>query len=265
MSRRFSEGSQSTTVRIVRNTGYIRQRKRGAKLMAGLGLLMLLGSWGLVIVSANLFLFGTIGLAFGFIFFNAGMQQVARWSRRPRTDVELDTVLQRLNDRHTLIHYPALPGRRPDHVLVTPTGLLVMTVREIGGRMRVDGRRWRRLGSPFGRVFVFGGPQLGNPTDENELQVKAVRDLLEAEEQSAEIEGAVVFVHPDVEVEINEATVPILHITELMDHIRSDSGQQATLSGKDRDALVELLSRGDELERSGSSQATPAKKKVRAI
>ena len=163
---------------------------------------------GLVILSSNLFLFGTIGLAFGFIFFNAGMQQVARWSRRPRTDIELDSILQRLNDRYTLIHYPELPGRRPDHVLGMPGGLLVMTVREIGGQMRVDGRRWRRLGSLLGRMFIFGGPQLGSPTDENELQVKSVREHLEAEELTAEIEGAVVFVHPNVEVEINEATLP---------------------------------------------------------
>ena len=251
-------------MRVVRNIGYINHRKRGAKMMAGLGLLLLLGSWGLVILSPGLFFLGTIGLAFGFIFFNAGMQQVARWSRRPRTDIEMDSALQRLNDRYTLIHYPQLPGRRPDHVLVTPTGVLVMTVREIGGQMRVTGRRWKRLGSPLGRMFLFGGPQLGNPTDENELQVKAAQDFLEAEGLSAPVEGAIVFVHPSVEVEIEEATVPVLHISELLDHIRSDTSP-VTLAGKDREQLAEALSRGEELERSTSSQAAPPrKKKVRA-
>jgi hypothetical protein len=111
-------------MRVVRNIGYIKRRKRAGKIMVLVGLLLLGGSWGITLLYPDLFLMATVGLVFGFIGFNGGMQQIGRWSRKPRSDVVLDSQLARLNDRYTLIHYPDFPGRRPDHILVMPTGLL---------------------------------------------------------------------------------------------------------------------------------------------
>lgn len=250
-------------MRVVRNTGYIKARKRASRIMVALGMALMGGSWFFAVAQPDLFLFATVGLAFGFIFFNGGMQQVSRWSRRPRTDVLLDTVLQRLTDRYTLIHYPKLPGYRPDHVLVSPAGVIVITPREIGGRMSVNGSRWRRLGSPLGRMFSYGGPQLGNPTLESEKQVAAVKEVLDAENLGTAVEAAIVFVHDNVEVEMQESAVPVLHVTELYDHIRSE-GTQVTLGTRERDLAIEKLSVGEQIERSTSTQAPIKKKKVRA-
>lgn len=228
------------------------------------GLLLLGGSWLLTLLYPDLFFMALAGLVFGFFFFNGGMQQFAKWSRNPRADVVIDEELRHLNDRYTLIHYPDLPGRRPEHILVLPSGLLVLTTRAMVGRMSVNGRTWRKLGNPLGRFFTLSTPQLGNPTIESEEQVKALQDFLEAESLPAReaIEGVVVFIAENVEVEINEPTLPVLHVTELTEHIRSKSGD-VTLSGKDRELLIAGLSRGEELESNAITSSRP-KKRVRA-
>ena len=249
-------------MRVVRNVGYIKRRKRAAQMIVAVGLLLLLGSWAVYLLKPDIFLFAMVGLAFGFIFFNGGMQQMSRWARRPRSDIVLDNQLKNLNDRYTLIHFPDLPGRRPDHVLISPSGVLVMTTREAHGRMSVKGTRWRQRRAPFMSLFSLGGPQLGNPSIENDEQVKSVHDFLAAENLTIEPTGAIVFVADNVEVEIDDTPVTILHATEIHDHLL-DTATEVTVGGRERDILVEKLSRGEELERS-VDKATRPKKRVRA-
>lgn len=230
--------------------------------MVGLGLLLLLGSWATYLFSPDFFLLAMLGLAFGFILFNGGMQQMTRWARRPRSDMAIDHHLRSLNDRYTMIHFPELPGRRPDHVLISPTGIVVMTSREIHGKLAVKGTRWRVKRSPLLGLFSLGGPQLGNPSIENEEQVKAVREFLAAENQTFDPEGAIVFLADNVEVDIEDTPIPVVHVTELHEYLLESSGN-VTLGGRERDQLVELLSRGEEMERNIEKSARP-KKKVRA-
>lgn len=231
-------------------------------MMVGIGLLLLLGSWAVYLLQPDIFLFAMVGLAFGFILFNGGMQQMSRWARRPRSDIVIDNQLKALNDRYTLIHYPDLPGRRPDHVLISPSGVLVMTTREAHGEMSVKGTRWRQRRSPFLSLFSMGGPQLGNPSIENDEQIKAVREFLATESLDIEPSGAIVFVADNVEVEIEDTPVTILHATELHDHLL-ETATEVTVGGRERDQIVEKLSRGEELERSADKVTRP-KKRVRA-
>lgn len=249
-------------MRVVRNVGYIKRRKRAAQMMVGLGLLLLLASWAVYLLKPDIFLFAMIGLAIGFILFNGGMQQMSRWARRPRSDIVIDDQLKSLNDRYTLIHYPDLPGRRPDHILISPSGVLVMTTREAHGQLSVTGTRWRQRRSPFLSLFSMGGPQLGNPSIENDEQVKAVRELLTTENLTVEPTGAIVFVADNVEVEMEDTPITILHATELHDHLL-ETATEVTVGGRERDQLVEVLSRGEELERSADKVTRP-KKRVRA-
>jgi hypothetical protein len=249
-------------MRVVRNVGYIKRRKRAAQLMVGIGLVLLLASWGVYLLQPDIFLFAMVGLAFGFIFFNGGMQQMTRWARRPRTDVVIDNQLKALNDRYTLIHYPDIPGRRPDHVLVSPSGVLVMTSREAHGRLSVKGTRWRQRRSPLLSIFSLGGPQLGNPSIENDEQVKSVSEFLTAENLTTEPTGAIVFVADNVEVHMEDTPITILHATEIHDHLL-ETANDVTVGGRERDQLVEKLSRGEQLERSVDKVTRP-KKRVRA-
>jgi hypothetical protein len=251
-------------MRVVRNIGYVKKRRRAGKLIVFSGIFMLIGAWFITLLYPPLFLLSTIGLAVGFIFFNGGMQQMSRWSRKPRTDEILDTEMTRLNDRFALIHYPEIHGRRPDHALIMPNGMLVITPREVPGEMSVHGKVWRRKGNPLARLFVMGGPQLGNPTIENQEQIKTLNAWLASKDLSAgDIHGVIVFVAENVEVEIVDPEVPVLHISELTDYIRQISAGDVTLTGRNRDAIIEALSGGNEVETNAAAPARP-RKKVRA-
>ena len=219
-------------MRIVRNTGYIKRRKRAGKMIVAAGLLVLIGSWIITLLYPTLFLLATVGLAVGFIFFNGGMQQLSRWSRRPRNDEIIDADLNRLNDRYALVHYPNVPGRRPDHVLIMPNGVLALTSREVTGSVKVKDRAWRKLGNPLTRMLLLGGPQLGNPTIENEEQVKALNTYLASKDLPSNATGAIVFVADKVEVDIENPTLPILHATELLDYVRQLAQSEASTTSK---------------------------------
>lgn len=261
-------------MRVVRNTGYLRGRRRAAKMMVGIGVVLLMGSWGVYLFAPDIFLFAMVGLVFGFIFFNGGMQQVHRWLRRPTSDVILDIELKGLNDRHTLVHFPEVPGKRPDHVIVSPNGAVtVLTSREIFGRISARGKRWRVHRGLFGSFFSFGGPQLGNPTIENEEQVKSVTALLQREAIDVPVQGAVVFVNDNVQIELDDVVGTVLHVSEVETWLRdtqgaattagTGTGASASRSNADREKVVELLSQGQQVEKTGGEPVRPPKR-VRA-
>jgi hypothetical protein len=234
--------------------------------MVGLGLALIVGFWFVnLTLSSSLFPVALGAIVLGFVLFYGGLQQLARWSRRPRNDEALDAALARLNDRYTLIHYADFPGKRPDHVLITPGKVLVLSARELTGRVRNRRRAWRRPNAFVFGFFRMSGPQLGNPTIENEAQVASLRDFLAEEKLPGDVIGAVVFVDPRVELVVEEPEARVLRAEELMDFVRAES-EPTALGNRERDTLVERLSRGPDLERTTTtlSAAKPKKKRVRA-
>ncbi|MBX6342661.1 MAG: NERD domain-containing protein, partial [Thermomicrobiaceae bacterium] len=169
-------------MRLVRNNGYLKARQRAGRMMVLAGLLGLLVAVVTPFLAPTNYTIGIMGyfvLIVAFIFFNAGLQQTTKWSRM-RPDRALDDALRRLNDKYTLIHFPEVPGTRPEHVLVYPGGLVVLTTREVAGQIVVENDRWRRRGGRLLRIFFMGGPPLGNPTAECRAQQQALRAWLEA-------------------------------------------------------------------------------------
>ena len=231
-------------MKIVRHDAYIAKRKRSSRLMAIFGFLLLTGTLFLAlnprwIAVSYIFMFG------GFVLFNMGMQQVGRWSRNPRNDQVLDHQLAALPDRFTLIHYPEIKGKRLNHVLVHPGGALVITTRELAGDIEQNGSRWRSRGGGIRRLFAFSGPQLGNPSLETDTAINRLEAYLAEKQFDVEVDGAVAFINPAVELTITDPDFPVLHADELapfVTSLRSDD----ELSSKERDQLVGLL-RGDEV------------------
>ncbi|GBD20089.1 hypothetical protein HRbin28_00528 [bacterium HR28] len=238
-------------MRVVRNVGYLKKRQRAARLMIALGLAGLLGSIALTFLQQLLYIYlAYAALITGFLFFNAGMQQWAKWNRRPRPDELLDSALRRLNDRYTLVHYPDVPeGWRPEHVLIWPGGILNITTRELAGRIVVKGMRWRRLDRFLIRLLTFGGPPLGNPTVECQRQVEALqRFLAQRDLPGADlVEGLIVFLNDQAQLEVIESPVSIVTRKELFDAIRA-YGSERRLSQGEIDEIVTALAQGEEVE-----------------
>src|SRR5918998_3815 len=121
-------------MRVVRNIGYVKRRKRLAR-WAALGGFAMLGATFWLALDPSLILLAYVPLLVGTLVFHFGMQQIAKWNRNPRNDVLLDTRLQQLPDKFELIHYASVGKRTVEHLLLHPGGVLVLTVRELPGRV----------------------------------------------------------------------------------------------------------------------------------
>lgn len=226
-------------MKIIRHDAYIAKRKRSSKLIALLGFLMLTGTLFLALLP-NLLLPSYLLMLFGFVLFNIGMQQVGKWSRNPRNDQVLDHQLKALPDRYAMVHYAPVGKRRLDHILIHPGGALVITAKEIDGAVEERKSRWRRKGTGLRRFLSFSGPQLGNPSIETDTAIGALETFLTEKQFEVDVEGAVVFIHPHVELDIEDPDFPVLHGEELAAFVTSLPAAEA-LSSRDRERLVALL------------------------
>ncbi|HYH11976.1 MAG TPA: NERD domain-containing protein [Thermomicrobiales bacterium] len=234
-------------MRIIRHNGYINSRKRRARWMAFLGFLVLTSTlW--IALNPEMLLPAYIAMFAGFILFNIGMQQVGKWSRNPRNDQFLDALLRdKLSDRYALIHFAPIGKRKAEHLLWYPGGLLAITLREIDGTIVERGKRWSRKGMGLRRIFSFSGPQLGNPSMETDEAIKEVEAYLSERQLEFDVNGTIVFFHPEVELDIEEPEYPVLHGDELAEFIR-DLDPDPSISQAEQNAFLEPLSEGEDVE-----------------
>lgn len=238
-------------MRIVRNVGYVQRRKKAARLSALVGFLLLSGTFfialrpGLLLLAYSL-LFG------GFILFNMGMQQVGKWSRTPRNDQMIDQHLSGLSERYALIHYAQVGKRVVEHLLVHPGGIVVITAKELPGDIVGKRGRWRKGGGGLRRVFGFSGPQIGQPSVETQQGIAAVEAALAEAQLEVDVTGAIVFLNPRAELNVSEPDFPVIYGDELPQFVR-DLPEDESLRATDRQALIDLLSKGEQLEVTGGT------------
>jgi hypothetical protein len=235
-------------MRVVRNNGYLSRRQRISRWTVFFGVLGL-GIAMVMVLQPELIIPAYGVLIVGFLVFNAGMQQITKWNRRPRADEVLDQLLRRLNDRYALVHYPQMGGWRPEHLLISPAGIVVITTRAVPGNIEVEGERWTRKGNWFVRFFGLGGPQLGNPTIENTRQRESVHEYLTMNDLPGKehIDGVIVFLNPRSEIEVIESDISIATADELLSTIR-DFGSETNLANDSRKEILAALAEGDDIE-----------------
>lgn len=247
-------------MQIIRNGAYVKSQQRRGRLLTAIGFAALAGAFVMVWVQRTrpeLILLAYALMLVGFIFFNMGLQSVGKFisnERKKRADEVLDRTLERLNDRYTIIHYSQVGKRVVEHLIVHTGGVLVLTIRELAGKVVVNDRRWRRGGNPLGRFFNYSGPQLGNPSIDNENDVATVKELLTEQGLPNEVQGVIVFTNPLAEVE-GSAPIDVVGIGELLEHVRliASDRDRPVLSARDRAAIVELLAQGLDADQSTPS------------
>ncbi|HEY58694.1 MAG TPA: NERD domain-containing protein [Anaerolineae bacterium] len=202
-------------MRIVTNEKLIRRNAKVGQivglislLILGVGLVISLThpEWGMITLSA---------LIFGFLLSQIGLFFGNRWARRPRLDELLNQALKGLSREYTLYHYttPAY------HLLVGPAGIWVIVTKYQRGRITYHRGRWRQHGGPllwYLRLFAQEG--IGRPDLEIKAETEAVEKLLRKhlpEEDVPPVEALLVFTHPEVQLEAEEAPVPTLHLRDL--------------------------------------------------
>lgn len=155
----------------------------------------------------------------GFIVSNIGSYHLGKWGTKIRVEHLLARHLRGLDDRYFLFNYIA-PA---EHVLLTPQGLLVLTVRRQRGRILNDGERWRHSRSLGDWLRAFGRPALTNPAQDVRREVEAMHRFVAKHLPGAQVavEGVVVFTHPRAELELNNPTVPVIYARALRDYLRT--------------------------------------------
>jgi hypothetical protein len=91
-----------------------------------------------------------------------------------------------------------------------------------------------------------------------------LEDWLAAQHMEVDVQGAIVFVHPKTELDIEDPDYPVLHGEEVDEFVR-DLPVDPTFESEERDRIIELLAAGETVEiekaqKSGASRPRPVKR-----
>jgi hypothetical protein len=212
-------------MRIVKDEALIKKKGRigqwtsvGALAILGVGMYLSFQQ------KSDLFPYSIGALILGFTMTQIGMYYSSRFGRSPRPDEKLDAALKGLPGDTTLYHYSGPAS----HMLVGPMGIWALLPYHQRGTLTYDGRRWRLRGGGFmqGYMSLFGQEGLGRPDAEAANQIGAINKHLEKHMESAAVppvQAALVFTHDELEINVEEAPLPAVHMKKLKDFMRQKS------------------------------------------
>ncbi len=197
-----------------------------------------------------------IALPAGFLCASIGSYFINRFARRrwpgskavERPDEVLERSMKGFDDKY-LYFVHSLPAT---YLLAGPCGVILFAVRSDRTQVTVQGDRWREKFS-LGRFFtIFAREGVGNPPRELEEQAQKIKALLANAQPSPEesgspinlanvpVEGAAVFLNESTQVDVENATIPVLRVDQVKEYIRRKT-REVKLSGATVRALHEVL------------------------
>jgi hypothetical protein len=185
-------------------------------------------------LASLVFLFGAVGLTLtfrpdytnysflamlvGLILSQVGVYFANRWGKSPRIDERISQGLKGLDDRYTLYHYTTpVP-----HLLTGPVGVCVLVPQYQAGVITYENNRYRQQGVRLLSKFI-GQEGLSRPDAEAkvyEADLKKYLDKKLSAEEMPEIFSVIVFTHPKVSVQAQDAPIPTMHVDKLKDYLR---------------------------------------------
>ncbi len=211
-------------------------------------------------------------LPLGFVLASIGSYYINRFARRrwpgskavARPDEVLERNMKGFDDKYAYFAW-SLPA---SYVVVGPCGVLVFAVRSDRGRVMVRGDKWRE---PFsiGRIFtIFAREGVGNPSMELQDQARKIREII-GETQNNDtivtdgetangklanvpIEGAAVFLNPEMEIDVENPSIPALRADQVKEFIRRKAKDVKLQTGTVRDLTNVLAQNSTFQEEKGS-------------
>ncbi len=221
-------------MQITTNTKLVQSRGTWGKRLTWIGFIMLFGAVFMPFKEELLVWSWPVMLA-GFLITNLGMYGFNRYARPPLATDLLEKSLKGLDQRYRLYNYTA----PVDHVLLTPIGVMIITLRRMGGEIRCQGDKWQAKTGLLSKMRFFVEDQLGNPADDFRRDVDRLQKFLEAKLASAEGEkpvplgGFVYFSDPEVKLTLDQPTVPVVTVVtvkNLKDYFRRQTGEKLPLA-----------------------------------
>ena len=187
-----------------------------------LGALAILGTgMYLSLKGSQLFIYSLAALLVGFVLTQIGMYMGNKFGRSPRPDEKLDAGLKGLQNDFVIYHYTTPAS----HLLVGPSGVWVLMPYHQRGQVTFKKNRWKMSGGGFLQTYmrIFGQESLGRPDIEIEAETDSLKKyLLKKMDASAipEINAVMVFTSDNVEIDGENAPVPVLKLKQVKEFMR---------------------------------------------
>jgi hypothetical protein len=209
-------------------TSAFTRRAAGGLLIVTVGMLIILAVTRFALLGGLCILAGSVLLRSGYKFHlgAVGEGRVAK-------------VLNRFPDDWFVVHDLVVNGAQIDHILVCPRGVYTLETKHYSGTIygNVEKQNWSQVLKQRKRSFY-------NPVKQAVGHSVALRAFLR--EQGLPriwVSSIVVFTHPQVQLKVNSATVPVLYLAELRDYLHRQE-QQVLASEACRDiaaCLAQLI------------------------
>lgn len=202
-------------MKIYINKPKIEARARLANIASVGGLILLLAS-----VILPLFLPAWASTAYILMFVGMGTAMVGiyfanRWVRKPRPEESLARALKSFDNKYCLYHYPSLPC---DHLLLTPTGVVVLEVVNLAGNFSYKNGKWKEA-MTIGRALRYiVEERLGNPILAVRQAAQQIGEFLQQQfgtDSSIPVRSVVVFTHPLAQLDIENPPIPVCSVQKL--------------------------------------------------
>jgi hypothetical protein len=227
----------------VTNTQIIENRAKWAKRIAPFTMLFLIG--GLItnfmsIRQPEYFRITMILLAVGFVFAIVSSYLTNRWVREPRSDQVLVSMLKKFSNEYVLFNYTTRAG----HILLTPSCLYAITVKQHKGKITINGRRMNRQFNWKQFIRLFADEGLGSPVAEAESNVSSLSKLLNkelSEEEIPEIRPLILFSNKESDLVIKQSPpVPVVQSHEFKNYLREHT-KNKVISASQRSQLAKII------------------------
>lgn len=196
-------------------------------LLAGLAIIF----WG----NENAILYQMVALGAGWAISQIGIYLGHRYGRDPRPDQVLDEALKHVAQNSRLYHY-LLPA---PHVLLLPTGVIILHTKYQGGEITAEGDRWTQKGA--GLRKYFGQEGLGNPTKEADRLVSAMANYIRKNAPKIEevpIAPLIVFTTKNItSLDVKNSNIPAMHFGKLKGFLRQQKNAIPAMPEEDYQAL----------------------------
>ncbi len=209
---------------VVTNQATVQKRIQRNRLFFWAGVVCLIGSMASLLLGASIpqlvFIFGYPLLILGVILSKRGAFQNRRHGiggyQIKSEEGNIEEELKGVPPRYHLYNWVSIGNQNYEHLLVTPMGVLVLSVKPQIGKVKAGHDHFRLKQGPVGFIGSLGEPFLGNPARELAKQVKELRSWFEQQGYELPVDGIIVFSNARTEIiGAEEMSFPVCHMHDL--------------------------------------------------
>jgi len=213
---------------IIKNEKMIKRNATIGSIITITSLVTLGGGMYITFSKPELLSLSLIALLVGFILSQVGIYFTNRWGRKPRPDQMLDGALKGLDKRYAMYHYITPIA----HLLIGPAGIWILYPKHQRGKITYHKNRWRQKGGGilqgYLRLFAqegIGRPDLDIESDTTRLEKFFNKNLPDLEHP--QINSVLVFLHPDIVIDADDAPSPSIFSKKLKDFMRKTAKEKS--------------------------------------